>query len=272
MNDHQIEAHFKFGKNWLSFIENISDEQIREAEKSLGNFLELPSLAGYQFLDIGSGSGIHSLAARRLGANVYSFDIDSDSVQSTRELRTRYYPDDSFWIVEKGSILNRSYMNSLGQFDICYSWGVLHHTGALWQAIYNAHLTVKPKGRLFLGIYNDQGIISTGWKLIKRTYNANSTGKWLVTMIFYPLFFFSGLIIDLIHLRSPSSRFKQHKQYRGMSLLHDWKDWLGGYPYQPADPAELIGFIENLGFELVKFEPTGHGFGNNQYLFVRVER
>jgi 2-polyprenyl-6-hydroxyphenyl methylase/3-demethylubiquinone-9 3-methyltransferase len=54
-----------------------------------------------------------------------------------------------------------------------------------------------------------------------------------------------------------------------MSLLHDWKDWLGGYPYEPAEPKEVIGFFENLGFELVRFEPTRHGFGNNQFLFKR---
>jgi 2-polyprenyl-6-hydroxyphenyl methylase/3-demethylubiquinone-9 3-methyltransferase len=57
-----------------------------------------------------------------------------------------------------------------------------------------------------------------------------------------------------------------------MSLVHDWRDWLGGYPFEPAEPARIIGFYGNLGFELVHFLPTGHGFGNNQFLFRRVNR
>jgi 2-polyprenyl-6-hydroxyphenyl methylase/3-demethylubiquinone-9 3-methyltransferase len=57
-----------------------------------------------------------------------------------------------------------------------------------------------------------------------------------------------------------------------MSLLHDWRDWLGGYPFEPAAPQKIIDFYRNLGFELVRFEPTGHGFGNNQFLFRRVSK
>ena len=102
-------------------------------------------LAGRTFLDIGCGSGLFSLAALQLGAKVHSFDYDPDAVATTRQLRDRYAPD-SDWRVEQGSVLDSSLISRLGQFDIVYSWGVLHHTGALWEALDAACRLVAPGG------------------------------------------------------------------------------------------------------------------------------
>lgn len=46
----------------------------------------------------------------------------------------------------------------------------------------------------------------------------------------------------------------------------------GGYPFEPAEPKRIIGFYENLGFELVRLTPPEIGFGNNQFLFKRIRR
>lgn len=261
---------FPFGKNWLNFLKILSDDHILEAEKALNIFLGSGDLKSKRFLDIGSGSGLHSLAARRMGAEVYSFDYDLQSVACTEELKWRYFPDEKAWMVQQGSILDRKFIAELGEFDICYAWGVLHHTGKLWEALYNAHLPVRQGGLLFVAIYNDQGIVSAIWKIIKRFYCSGWLGSIIVRTIFYPVFFLSGLVIDLIHLQNPAKRYQEHKKYRGMSLIHDWRDWLGGYPFEPANPEEVISFYKNLGFDLVRFVPTGHGFGNNQFLFQRT--
>jgi 2-polyprenyl-6-hydroxyphenyl methylase/3-demethylubiquinone-9 3-methyltransferase len=261
---------FAFGKNWQAFLQILSDEHIGEAEKSLREFLGTNDLHQKRFLDIGSGSGLHSLAARKMGATVYAFDYDLQSVACTDELKRRYFPDDPNWAVQQGSILDGNFISGLGQFDVCYAWGVLHHTGALWQALYNAQRPLRLGGLLFVAIYNDQGLISTLWKIIKRFYSSGWLGRALMSLIFYPIFFLSGFMLDLVYLRNPARRYREHKKYRGMSLLHDWRDWLGGYPFEPAEPAKITSFYENLGFELIRFEPTGHGFGNNQFLFRRI--
>lgn len=263
---------FPFGENWLDFLRILSDEHILEAEKALCTFLGDINLKGKRFLDIGSGSGLHSLAARKMGAEVVSFDYDLQSVVCTRELKSRYFSNDQFWKIEQGSILDREFIDGLGDFDISYAWGVLHHTGVLWQALYNAQRPVREGGLLFLAIYNEQGIISAIWKIVKRLYCSGWLGRTLMSAIFYPVFFLSGLLIDIVRLRNPAARYREHKKYRGMSLVHDWRDWLGGYPFEPAEPVRIISFYKNLGFELVQFLPTGHGFGNNQFLFRRVNR
>jgi 2-polyprenyl-6-hydroxyphenyl methylase/3-demethylubiquinone-9 3-methyltransferase len=249
----------------------LSDEHIIEAEKALRTFLGEQDLHGKLFLDIGSGSGLHSLAARRMGAIVRSFDYDPQCVACTEELKHRYFLNDEGWSIERGSILDDEFIRRVGEFDICYAWGVLHHTGALWQALHNAQRPVRPNGLLFVAIYNDQGTISVFWRTVKHFYCSGWLGRAIMSLIFYPVFFLSGLAIDLFHLRNPAFRYREHKKYRGMSLVHDWRDWLGGYPFEPARPEKIISFYKDLGFELVRFEPTGHGFGNNQFLFRRVD-
>jgi len=267
------QIRFPFGENWTHFLNILTDEHIAAAEKALSGFLNKPELSGMRFLDIGSGSGLHSLAARKMGAEVVSFDYDLQSVACTEELKRRYFPKDTAWQIEQGSILEREYIDSLGEFDVAYAWGVLHHTDALWQALYNAQRPVRAGGLLFVAIYNDQGIISSLWKIIKRFYSSGTLGRVLMTPIFYTLFFLSGLFLDLIRLRNPTARYSDHKRkHRGMSLTHDWRDWLGGYPYEPAEPNRIIHFYENLGFELIRLTPPEIGFGNNQFLFKRISR
>src|SRR6476661_7748990 len=126
---------FKFGENWSAFLARLNDERVAQAEASLRDMLETDTLAGKRFLDAGSGSGLFSLAARRLGATVHSFDYDPASVACTRELKRRYFPEDPSWTVDEASVLDKAYLAGLGQFDIVYSWGVLHHTGAMWEAL-----------------------------------------------------------------------------------------------------------------------------------------
>ena len=163
---------FRFGRNWASFLKRLNQARIVGAEKNLIEFLGEKPLTGKFFLDVGSGSGLFSLAARRLGATVTSFDYDGQSVACTEELRRRYFPDDPSWIIEQGSVLDPRYLAGLGQFDIVYSWGVLHHTGAMWEAMGNVEPLVKPGGLLFIAIYNDCGEISQRWLERKRRYNA----------------------------------------------------------------------------------------------------
>ncbi|MBI4698791.1 MAG: class I SAM-dependent methyltransferase [Nitrospirae bacterium] len=245
---------FEFGKNWKSFLSVLDDERISQAENSLRQMLEINDLKGKSFLDIGSGSGLFSLAARRLGARVHSLDYDPQSVACTSELKKRYFPDDDKWIVERGSVLDRRYMEDLGKFDIVYSWGVLHHTGHMWKALENACIPVKIDGLLYIAIYNDQGIKSRIWLKIKQFYCYGSFAKYITVAVFFPFFFLKRLLVDLLSFRNPIRRYAEYKKNRGMSVIRDWIDWLGGLPYEFAKPEDVIYFYEDKHYSLIKLK------------------
>jgi 2-polyprenyl-3-methyl-5-hydroxy-6-metoxy-1,4-benzoquinol methylase len=263
---------FEFGKNWSRFLEGFRDEQIVTAESSLKRMLEIGSLAGLSFLDIGSGSGLFSLAARRLGARVHSFDYDPQSVACAAELRRRYFPDDAQWVVERGSALDVNYLAGLGRFEIVYSCGVLHHTGRMWQALDNAQLTVAPGGRLFVAIYNDSGSKSRRWARIKRAYNnmprSLRTPLALLAIIPNETKAFLRAALDGRpgdYLRS----WVEPNDFRGMIRWYDIVDWVGGYPYEFATPEQIFDFYRERGFILTKLKCGGVGLGCNEFVFVK---
>ena len=262
---------FTFGANWQRFLRLLNEERICEAESSLQKMLGMDRLEEKKFLDIGSGSGLFSLAARRLGACVRSMDYDPQSVACTEELRRRYFPDDPKWQVFQGSVLDRDTMHALGQYEVVYSWGVLHHTGNMWAALEHAALPVAPGGMLFISIYNDQGFRSRAWRWLKRLYCSGLPGRWLVTLLGSSYFFLVCLKEDLIRFRNPIRRYRDYKRNRGMSVLHDWIDWFGGYPFEVARPEEIFKFFHDRGFELTHLVTVGGALGCNEFVFRREE-
>lgn len=266
---------FEFGKNWSQFLGVLDDDRIERAENSLREMLEVEDLTGRSFLDIGSGSGLFSLAARRLGARVHSFDFDSDSFKCTRELRRRYFPDDEDWRVEQGSVLESSYVESLGDFDVVYSWGVLHHTGDMWRALENAGRRVAADGKLFIAIYNDTGSQSDRWLAIKKTYCR--LPSFLKTPFALLVSFpdeTKRLLGSLLRGR-PLEYFAHWRKYRnarGMNRWYDMIDWVGGYPYEVAGPSALFDFFKTRGFALTKMKCDNVGLGCNEMVFQRTGR
>jgi 2-polyprenyl-3-methyl-5-hydroxy-6-metoxy-1,4-benzoquinol methylase len=259
---------FAFGENWQRFLSLLNESRILKAEDSLRRMLEVPDLQGKSFLDIGCGSGLFSLAARRLGARVHSFDYDPQSVACAQELRRRYFPQDTEWRIEEGSALDRAYLAGLGRFDVVYSWGVLHHTGAMWPALENAAGLVAPAGKLFIAIYNDQGKISERWRAVKRTYNRLPHGlRFLVTGPVLVHQYWRRTVKDFIRLR-PFATWRNEGRERGMSPWRDLVDWVGGYPFEVAKPESILDFYVRRGFHLTRLVTCGGSLGCNEFVFT----
>ena len=255
---------FGFGANWARFLRHLDAERIAAAERSLSQMLGVTTLQGQRFLDAGSGSGLFSLAAWRLGAQVHSFDFDPQSVTCTRALKDRFATGHGAerWHVEQGSVLDAEYLTKLGRFDVVYSWGVLHHTGQQWRALDNACARVALQGRLFIAIYNDQGAISLWWTAVKRLYNRSAPARTLLIVAYTPYFVWLRWLYRRLTGRGPVGR--------GMTLWYDMLDWLGGYPFEVAKPEAVFNFVHARGFELRQMTTAGRTGACNEFVFERV--
>lgn len=268
------DGRFGFGKNWQQFLRVLDEDRIREGERSLREMLQVNDLTGKSFLDIGSGSGLFSLAAMRLGATkVHSLDYDPQSVACAHELKSRFFPSAGHWTIERGDALDNHYLATLGTYDVVYSWGVLHHTGNMWQALKNVMPLVADSGKLFIAIYNDAGKKSRQWHKLKKMYNRSAFYRIALPMVFIPLNVGRSLVKDLSGLKNPWTRYRAYRKDRGMSMLRDWIDWIGGWPYEFATASEVSDFYKSHGFEqLICVNRSGWVLGNNEFVFARSKK
>jgi len=270
----QHEPSFAFGLNWQEFLKGFDEERLKIAEESLTQFMGLPDLQGKTFLDIGCGSGLFSLAAHRLrAARIVSFDVDPFSVECCRRLYEKAGSPDN-WEIRQGSVLDSTFLEALGKFDVVYSWGVLHHTGKMWEAVKNAANMVRPGGLFYIALYNRillrnnaTSPVHEFWLRIKRLYNNHPA---VARYILVPLAMSAYLAIVVARGENPVTHVKNYKSHRGMSWKTDATDWLGGYPYEFATVEEVFKFVkgEFPNFNLVNLKVTS-GRGLNWYLFEK---
>lgn len=266
MNDKllSLDSHFAFGQNWADFAQSLDEQRVRQAEADLMRIVG--DIRGKTFLDIGCGSGIHSAAASRLGASVVAVDLDPVSVETARAVTKRFAPD--------CEVMRASAFDISRTFDVVYSWGVLHHTGAMWKAVAHAAGLVLPGGRLAIALYGRTPFCGL-WRVEKRLYSSSPKAVQAVVRTVYKALFIAGLLVSG---RNPIAYIRSYATNRGMRWHHDVHDWLGGYPYESASPADVEKFLSDRGFILertfIHKAPIAGllGTGCNEYLFTRSSR
>lgn len=260
---------FEFGQNWHKFVKkNFSEERLEVAKKKMLEFTGRTDFEGLDFLDIGCGSGIHSYAAMRAGARkVHSFDYDGNSVLATKALR-EHAGAPQHWNVEQGDVLDKARIAELGKWNFVYSWGVLHHTGEMWQAIRNAQETVAEGGLFYIALYSKDADFQPSqefWLEVKQEYNR---AGWLKKqwMVLWYIWRFS-MQKELRRLPEVLKTIFSYRLNRGMNFFADIRDWIGGWPMEYAGDQETVDLLEQeYGFKLVNVS-TGHAC--SEFLFER---
>jgi len=255
---------FDFGKNWEAFSEQrVDTDRLALACQSLHSLLQKDSLAGLSFLDIGCGSGLFSIAAYRLGASrVVGVDVNPRCIQVSQDNRERLIPRSPVQF-HHASALHPDQLERLGKFNIVYAWGSLHHSGSMWAAMRNVASCVAPGGVLVLAIYNKH-ITSPLWKLIKQFYNqVPGIVQRVMILLFAGVIYIAKFLL---------TRRNPLKKERGMDFWFDVIDWIGGYPYEYAAPAEVEQTIRDQGFSLQRYVAAKVPTGCNEFVFCKLDQ
>jgi 2-polyprenyl-6-hydroxyphenyl methylase/3-demethylubiquinone-9 3-methyltransferase len=264
-----VSTHYEFGKNWAQFARLLTASHIASAERELDRLVGASRLADASMLDIGSGSGLHSLAALNLGARrVEAVDFDPDSVRTTTAVLSRHATRGQ-WTARAANVLT-DFIDAPQLYDIVYSWGVLHHTGAMWAALEQAAKLVRPGGWFAVALYNKTPLCGF-WRIEKRIFSKLPS---FLQALLARMTVFAWMLGKLLRLRNPVAWYRDYRQLRGMSVYHDVHDWLGGYPYESVDRAALTAWMRERGFTLAYDWNTDAGLGLlgggcGEYLFRR---
>lgn len=260
---------FDFGKNWAAFARKaLTQERIAQARTDFARLMQGIHLPGASFLDIGFGQGLSLLIAQETGARAVGNDINP-KCREALTLTARLFPAVRLEEIPViiGSILDQSVRSALtvtvpgtGQFDIVHSWGVLHHTGRMYDALAQAAQMVRSGGHLVIAIYNRHWT-SPLWRLIKRVYvSLPRSLQQLLVLALYPV---------IAGAKWAVTRRNPFTSERGMDFFYNVIDWVGGYPYEYASRAEIQVFIEQLGFTCTAFYPAAVPTGCNEFIFRR---
>jgi 2-polyprenyl-6-hydroxyphenyl methylase/3-demethylubiquinone-9 3-methyltransferase len=252
---------FSFGENWLKYLDEMPAEAIERHAAYVADWLG-SDLSGLRILDIGCGQGLFSLTAHRFGANVVAFDADPASVAATARLRA-FDGDPPNWEVLRGSILDPEFVSRLGVFHVVASWGVLHHTGRLWEALDAAASRVAPGGLLFIALYHRTPQSGRSLRTKKLYSWLPGPGKSVFRAAYA-----SGKIAKHLVVRRSLRQFRDYSLERGMTWRRDVEDWLGGLPYEVSSPGEVLERLRPKRFTLERLK-DGVGEGGNDVYLLR---
>jgi 2-polyprenyl-6-hydroxyphenyl methylase/3-demethylubiquinone-9 3-methyltransferase len=139
----------------------------------------------------------------------------------------------------------------------------------MWDAIDRSCRLVAPGGRLVLALYRRTPFCQL-WAIEKRFY---SRARPAVQAAIRGPFKAAYLMRVAASGQNPISYIRDYRG-RGMDWGHDIHDWLGGYPYESVEPAELRAFLAARDFKIVRaFEGSQIGvFGAACAQWVAVRR
>lgn len=128
-----------------------------ELEPEILRFADFPSASGKRVLEIGVGMGADFLRWVRAGAEATGIDLTERAVGLTRERLRQQGLTAEVRVADAEALPFPD-----GQFDLVYSWGVLHHTPEPSRALMEAQRVLAPGGVLKLMLYHRRSWVALG--------------------------------------------------------------------------------------------------------------
>lgn len=142
----------KFTKDYFEEIEKIRYEMQPEIHK----FAEFEKAKDKKLLEVGVGAGTDFLQWVRAGAKAHGLDLTKQAIEHVEHRLALYgYKAEEFKV---GDAENLPFNDN--EFDIVYSWGVIHHTPDTPKAFREIVRVLKPGGKAKIMIYHRKSVLA----------------------------------------------------------------------------------------------------------------
>lgn len=126
-------------------------------------FVDFAAARGRDVLEMGCGSGFASQLFAEAGARVTAVDLTDWAIDTTRQ-RMRAFGLDA--TVQQADGERLPFADA--SFDIVFSWGVIHHTTDMDQALRELIRVLRPGGELVLMVYHRHSLFYAFYKGFQR--------------------------------------------------------------------------------------------------------
>jgi ubiquinone/menaquinone biosynthesis C-methylase UbiE len=131
--------------------------------RPFSRFVDFDSLRGKDVLEVGCGSGFAVQLFAEAGAKVSAVDLTEWAVETTRA-RLRAFGLEAD--VNEGDGEHLRFEDAT--FDLVFSWGVIHHSSDMDQALRELVRVCRPGGKLVLMVYNRHSLFYGVYKGFQR--------------------------------------------------------------------------------------------------------
>ncbi len=158
----------KFTRQYFDSIEE--DRYSKQPE--IFSFAQFTRFSNKKVLEVGVGAGTDFMQWTRAGAKTYGIDLTEESIEHLkRRLKLENLESQDIKVADSEAL---PYSND--QFDLVYSWGVIHHTPNTDTALHEIIRVCKPGGICKIMVYHRHSLLAFFFWL-KHTILKGKIGK-----------------------------------------------------------------------------------------------
>ena len=136
------------------YFEAIAENRNR-LEPFIADYARFDKWAGRKVLEVGCGVGSDLLRFARVGAQVVGIDLSPKSVFLAKSRLHAYNCRGDVLVADAEKLSFKD-----NEFDLTYSWGVLHHTPNPARAIQEIYRVTKPGGEICIMLYHRHSLVA----------------------------------------------------------------------------------------------------------------
>lgn len=142
-------ASEKFSLYSKEFFERIDKNRYEEYAPWMKKAMEFDRYSGKKVLEVGFGMGTDLFQFAKNGAFAHGVDITPRHFEIASKRFSSFGLSANLQIADAEALPFPD-----GQFDLVYTFGVIHHTPDTEKAIREIHRVLKPGGRAIIGVYH----------------------------------------------------------------------------------------------------------------------